>query len=188
MSKADRAPEPTLEQILTTISQLSAGIKQAESDLVLTFDPCESAKSSGDATHVEKAISASKNVSPPNAKPSNTKTAPELLRGETVSYPGECAPGPSKKGKYRPKRLSRHREFQGMGRDISDASAVASISEIDLNDAAEAVRPFLRSWLNENMARVFAKALREEFKETGMLPWKARQHRNRWRRWFRHSH
>lgn len=204
MSKVDRAPEPTLEEILSTIRQFSADIGQAERDQVLAFDTGDSVKPLSDATAIEKAITTLKDVLLPTSQPEQDpvaaptiETAPERSPNasggsspaDTVSWSRELARGRSRTERSRPKRRPRRpREFQAAGNDSSDASAVSSMSDIRLQDAVDAVRPLLRRWLNENMAKVFANALRDEFTGTGMPLWKARRQRNRWRRWFRDSH
>jgi uncharacterized protein (DUF2267 family) len=51
----------------------------------------------------------------------------------------------------------------------------------------DVLRPLLRRWIDENMAKAFEPSLRDELRQTWMHRWKQRRHLNKWRRQSRRA-
>jgi cell pole-organizing protein PopZ len=201
MSNLDRAPEPTLEDIFASIhgAPAQSGTPEWPNQQAAPAKDDTSKSLNETIAAIEKAISAMRELSispshqnqdtPPAAsiEPMAERladTTDESVAPSPVSWPEERAEVPSPSKPSRPRRRSSQlRTPEAVA--ASDDFAFAAMPESSLKDV---LRPLLRRWIDENMAKAFEPSLRDELRQTGMPRWKQRRHLNRWRRQSRRAH
>ncbi len=201
MSNLDRAPEPTLEDIFASIHGVPAqsGTPGWPNQQAAPAKDDTSKSLNETIAAIEKAISAMQELSisqshadqdaPAAASIEPTAerfadAAEESVAPSPVSWPEERAEVPSPSKPSRPRRRSSRSRAPEAAAALDDF-AFAAMPESGLK---ELLRPLLRRWIDENMAKAFEPSLRDELRQTGMPRWKQRRHLNRWRRQSRRAH